>query len=329
MIRFVRWTGMVVVGALDASAMAALFGASSRSVAPAAGASAHAALCFVSTWTIFAGGPPWEGGRRLRALVYLTAFFVPVLGGFGMLAALSVAFARRPSDAPTWTTVPTHGGRVRGRPPARPSLGRIAGILRTRATETNTARFHAVLQVPRFSARESVRILRSCLADPFDEVRLYAFARLERLRDEIESGTRRLTQSLQGIGREKRYRAHLCIAESHWEACYLGLAEGAVFEDSLESARRHASEALRLSPGCGAARFLLGRIDLRSGDYPAATAHLQRALQAGFPAVRVLPYLAEALFAGRHYVSVKKVLRDLARLPGGRGLPRGVLEFWR
>ncbi len=332
MIRFWRWAALVGIAGLDAIAVAALFGARSRGVALLAGAGGHAALCLASTWTMFAGDSPWAGsGARLRALACAIAFFMPVLGAPGLLVALSSAFGGRPADEPKWRTVPIDGGRSRraGRGGSRLAFGRIAGLLRTRTSETSATRFRAVLEVPRFKVRESAAILRSCLDDPFDEVRLYAFARLERLRDDIESTTRRLTQSLPGAASHDLATLHLRIAESHWEACYLGLVEGAVLADAMERARHHATEALRLHPRDAAASFLLGRVHLRSCNYLDAVAQFEMALEAGFPAIRVLPYLAEAHFAQRHYGLVKVLMRDLAGLPGEQALPGGVMEFWR
>jgi hypothetical protein len=332
MIRLSRWVALVSIAGLDAIAVAALFAARSRGVALLAGAGGHMALCLASTWTMFAGKSPWaDGGPRLRALACAIAFFMPVLGGPGLLVALSSAFSGRPAEEPKWRTVPIDGARSRGagRGGSRPALGRIAGLLRTRTPETNATRFRAVLEVPRFKARESAAILRACLDDPFDEVRLYAFARLERLRDDIESTTRRLTKSLPAAASHELATLHLRIAESHWEACYLGLVEGVVLEDAMASARQHAKEALRLRPRDAAASFLLGRVQLRSSNYLDAVAQFEMALDAGFPAIRALPYLAEAHFAQRHYSSVKVLMRDLAGLPGVQALPGGVMEFWR
>jgi hypothetical protein len=175
-----------------------------------------------------------------------------------------------------------------------------------------------------------VRLLKRALKDPADEVRLYAFSRLERMRAQLESDIGQLMASLdEAAEAEAIARTHLRVAEAHWELAYLALAEGAALAHALDEARLHATSACTYPRrGNGPAEFLLGRVLLAQDRYAEALAAFQRAEHAGFARTRLLPYFAECAFHVRRWDDVRARVAALARANPPAYL-RPVVEFWR
>jgi hypothetical protein len=183
--------------------------------------------------------------------------------------------------------------------------------------------------------RVAVTLLKRALRDPADEVRLFAFARLEQQRGELEASIAQLSAALETAQNseyseeEDLQRLHLQLAQAHWELAYRGLTEGATLEHTLQAARHHATVAcrargIRQAP----AEFLVGRVFLRQRVYHLARLAFERAQDAGYPHTRVLPYLAECAFSERRWSDVRTCLDELSRY----GIPAylaPLVEFWR
>jgi tetratricopeptide (TPR) repeat protein len=297
----------------------------------------HASLAVVTAMIIARSevGSSGQARGRLAALAAMLALFAPVVGVAGLRLALHVA--RRPSRrAPErWVTVSPHVAPVerRVRRVRRDvSLGGILEALRDRAPERADRRFQAVLRAKHLPPRAAARALKLALKDPADEVRLFAFSRLERARGEIERRLRDAREALPRARRDDdRARLHLWAAEAHWEIAYLGLAEGAVLEHALSDAIGEAAKSASLGAGGvrASAEYLRGRALLVRGEPREAAQAFELALAAGHAPSKVLPYLAECAFLAR---DVDRLRTCLERLRGdARGAPlfADVMEVWR
>ncbi|AKU93727.1 Extracellular Matrix protein PelE [Labilithrix luteola] len=294
--------------------------------------------CSLGAGVMLAGDPPsFLRHKWIEVTIFgaIVAFFVPVVGPVGMLLVFGLGFTEpRPVGSEPWLAVETQEeldaqlrSGVRGRK-RRASVYEIGAMLRERTKETEAARFEAILATRGLPDRVAVPLLKSALSDPSDEIRLYAFSRLERMRDEIERRIAQVTRAIEGAEEEEMPRLHLRLAECHWELAFAGLAEGIVLTQSLASAQHHASTACELLPGHAAAEFFLGRIFVRMRDVENAVAAFARAMEAGYPRVKLLPYLAECAFYRRDYVSVRGLLRELEMFAPDNSFSRPVLEFW-
>jgi tetratricopeptide (TPR) repeat protein len=271
---------------------------------------------------------------RFALLAFVLCLFVPGIGPFGIAATCAVGLGAelRRRDEP-WLTFDWDPDLARsrssGRARRRTSVSAIAAILRDLSPERAGRRFQALLATRRLGARDAVRLLKLALKDPSDEVRLFAFARIERMRGDVEASVRQLGAALEEADPEDRPVLALRLAQANWEIAYLGLAEGAVREHALRDARLHATEACRARPRTNApAEFLLGRVLLAQGKHGRAHDALRRALDAGYARSRALPYLAECEYRLRRWKDVRATMRELAF----HGVPpplQGAAEFWR
>jgi tetratricopeptide (TPR) repeat protein len=173
-----------------------------------------------------------------------------------------------------------------------------------------------------------VPLLKIAQSDPSDEIRLYAFSRLERMRDNLETQVKEVTSSLETATGVEAARLHLRLAQSYWELGYLGLAEGAVLAHALKSAHHHAAIASETSPMHAPAEFFLGRILLHLREPERATIAFERAIRAGYPRVKVLPWLAECAFYEREFGTVTALLGELDSLSPANVFFQPVSDFW-
>lgn len=321
------------LAAADAAVLARLLVASSRQQALASIA-VHAGIALVAGATAIVVAPPSavRAPRAVAAFAVLVAFFVPAFGVVAVALALGVGPRREQREAP-WLTLAIERdlADVAGRPLARrpTSASTIATALRDRAPESAERRFQSLLRARHLPARAAIGLMKLALKDPSDEVRLYAFARIERMRDDLEREIKRVQTLLADATGDDAARAHLRLAESHWEIAYLGLAEGAVLDHALKNALVHVERASALRPSDAPPHFLRGRVLLQLRQIDGAASAFDAAMAHGYPRVRILPYLAECAFHERRFDRVRAALRELEDARPGYAALQPLLDTWR
>ena len=273
--------------------------------------------------------------REVFACGALLAACVPALGALGMLAAFRFGLrAPREESQEPWVVFDLekdmeehHRHPLRSRRTTVSAL-EIRTALKQRGEGTVAGRFQAVLAVQRLPPRVGVPLLKIAQSDPSDEVRLYAFSRLERMRDDLEKQVKDVSMALENAADADAARLHLRLAQSYWELGYLQLAEGAVLAHALESAHHHAAIASERVPMHAPAEFFLGRILLQLREPARAATAFERAVRAGYPRVKVLPWLAECAFLARDFGAVTSLLAELESLSPENVFFQQVSDFW-
>lgn len=254
----------------------------------------------------------WKRG----ALVFVTSLFLPVLGPLGL--AIATAFKGAPESSPGSNLIRT----------------RISGSLEVSAAAASS--FSAVTAQPasvRVAAARGrsdpacIALLRRALLDPDENVRLVAHAVLESKSRAAYRNIHEASRALEGAPRDRHAAIHQRLAEEHWELAWLGLAEGDCLDHVLNAARSHALAALDSDGARASLHFLLGRIELRRADGERAETALRRAIQLGFPAAAVRPYLAEAAFLARRFDRVRERLAGVATVGENAAVDR-VRRYW-
>ena len=274
--------------------------------------------------------------------VSILAFCFPVSGSIGAWTALGLGRPARPSPAVEKrhrlpVAIDWDDPGLKPAPPRRRSPDdSLADELGAHSPERALRRLHAMLRVRRLPPRLQVPLARLALADPAEDVRLFAFSLIERLRREHEEALRLWTaRRAQATTAGDRAQAHGRLAEVHWEMTYQGLCEGAVLEHTLRQALAHTTEALAAA---GSARsseaaepplhMLRGRILLRLDDLPSAESAFRRALGTGHEPAKVLPYLAECAFRLRNFPALRWYLTRLRTAGGSHGPFGPIMEHW-
>jgi hypothetical protein len=276
--------------------------------------------------------------RQPVALAVLAATFTLLIPVFGLIALGALTTfgpgARPPRRDDPWLTVDIERDAEALLASAAPGRHRAAGasaiaaVLRDRSPENAARRFQALLAVRRLPARAAVAICKQSLRDPSDEVRLFAFARIERLCDELERNTKTLLAALERSESSEHGILHLRLAETYWEWAYLRLAEGSVLDHAMNRALEHAEKAVAARRGHGPAEYLRGRVLLALGRNEEAHEAFAEALRSGLPQHKALPYMAECAFRLRRFEAVRETLRELQSAAGHAAL-RPVAGFWQ
>lgn len=261
-----------------------------------------------------------EGNRTEKAWFAYTLFTgialsLPIIGALGLLGAVvRPQNLARPAVSHQFerAAIAALPERITASATPHAASGGILGILQH--AYNPESRIRAVLATRKLRPQDAVPMLRVALKDPVDEVRLLAYALLDRQEKAIH---RRLKDQLEHLATAPPQRSavlHECIAEDYWELGYLGLAQGAVLQHVLHTAHGHAEQSLRTQSANPPLHFLRGRILLRQDRYREAQAAFERALALGYPRSSLLPYLAELAFVERRFDDVRRYLQEVERL---------------
>lgn len=255
--------------------------------------------------------------------VLVISFCMPVVGMIGLVFSLVLALnLPKLQKAYEWRTVEE---LVLPKTPHEPNnllygSAALRGIISF--THNDQQRLAAVNSIRFLPDKEAIPLLKIALNDLSDDVRLLAYASL----DKIEFSLNETIEKLQ-----KKFSLTPCaktahqIAQNYWELYYLGLADSPLKDHYLVKARDYLFKACEYEE-LSKVHLLLGKVFLAEGSYLPAINSLEEALKGGLLMKQVAPYLAEAAFMMKNY---KKVRQYIMYLPKKHHDSLGELrEFW-
>lgn len=288
--------------------------------APLCALGLHAAAAL--TLGLFAGGPR----RRSLFVAAAIVFTLPLLGALGLLWVIVPAWRlRRPIEhddvielampeldrhavAPTIATAPIELVLRSGGAPKK----RVASVMALRTMD----------------AQQAVPLLRVALSDPHEDVRLLAYAILERrekdLRRRIERARAALAAAPPTAAEASALRA---LVNAHWELARGGFVSGAIETHTLDAAVSYGHRALLATPD-GSLALLLARIRLRQNKAVLALRYLRAAKTLGVARAVLAPLYAEVAFLLRRFDVVGALLAEAGEAPLARPRLASVAEFW-
>jgi hypothetical protein len=281
----------------------------------------------VAVWQVLPSAQRAAGGLA-AALLVLT---MPPLGALGLAFVILPAWRRlEPNRRPGRIEVPfpeSLEDDISDATPLEPVP--IAQILQ--GNFSLRARTDAVMALRQMDARKAVPLLRLAFSDSSEDIRLLAFAILERREKQLRSRIRRALAELEPRARElevaERAAWHRRIALDHWELVYAGFVTGDFTARVLDAAVEHATFALKLTFDSATA-ILLARVHLQRSEPTLAVYWLAQARQAGVAPAATAPLLAEAAFALRRFAEIPLFLSSASPSQLQRAEVGPVADFW-
>lgn len=276
-------------------------------------------------------------GPFMAACVFVLT--VPIVGAIGVALLIVPAWrALRPAhdDGVIEIDLP-HAGMASHAQDAVASLkiapAPIEVVLRTQGAAQK--RVSSVMALRRMDAQHAVPLLRVALSDPSEDVRLLAYAILERREKELRGRIDTLLSELaeqpvpsSTVAQVKLRAATLkALSEQHWELVHGGFVSGDVEKQTLEEAVRHGHESLLLASD-GSLSLLLARVRLRQHKAVSALRYLRAADSLGVANAVLAPLYAEVAFLMRRFDAVGPLLAEAGRAPLARPKLDAVARFW-
>ncbi|HKP63077.1 MAG TPA: HEAT repeat domain-containing protein [Polyangiales bacterium] len=188
-------------------------------------------------------------------------------------------------------------------------------------------RVRSVMALRRMDPRRAVPLLRLALADSSEDVRLLAYAILERREKQIRQRIERALGELRENPAEP-LRLMRSLAHDHWELVYGGFSEGEAQTLNLNQAAHWAEAALHAAFD-GTTALLLARVRLSQGDGAAAwRLTVSAAEHAGVASDVCAPLLAEAAFLLRNFDWIPRLLANVYDNPLQSPRLQPVARFW-
>ena len=267
--------------------------------------------------------------RLVTLLLFNASFFIPLLGLFGIYAAVQLsAFRRREHVVQPFAhlVLPEFVLSLR-EPEIRFSQGGIKSRLAHTSIPT-PRRLQSLLALQGIPARVSSPLLQNMLSDASDDIRLVAYGLLDSREKKITAQIHAELVNLRSAeSKELRLIGLRHLAELYWEMIYAGLAQGDLRTHALNQALYYADAALNLEKEDTGLLFLKGRALLESGSYEEARLILGLAVSHGLPESRALPYIVEIAFNQRDYRTVQDLLTRLAAYQV-TPIMKSAINFW-
>lgn len=263
------------------------------------------------------------------AFFYSITAFMPFIGAIGLVACVlpSLYLPRREKkrvlEALETIELPYTPHEMNESP-----LFNDGGLQDVLHLETNESkRLNALLATRNMNQQEAIPILQKALRDPADDIRLLAYAMLDKYESQINAT---LETDLSKLATSKgAHRAELNkrIAHNYWELAYLGLAQGSVLEHALEQAQHNIRRAMTYKETAELA-LLAGKVALKQHRSAYAASAFRQALALGMDKQHVLPYLAEAAYIAGEYREIPRLLRQLPEAQRERQPFVELMDYW-
>ncbi len=181
----------------------------------------------------------------------------------------------------------------------------------------------AIAAIRNLPNKYAVPMLQLAMKDLSDDVRLQAYASLERIEKEINESISLLRKQF-----EHKATAHKAyeIAQQYWELCYLDIAEGVLSQHYLKQAEQILIQANEIQESASS-NLLLARVYLKQKRPLDAIQILNRAQHQGAITKQIAPYLAEAAYMIGNYRDVQQFV---TYFPDQQGeLLSQIREYWK
>jgi len=271
-----------------------------------------------------------EARVKICILFFLIIFYLPVLGLIGLILAIpSVAGRSAKPEKPNFVMsvnkirdLPSESTVTGGQPV---NLHSLYDLYRSRNSDR---RLQAVYATLKLKDRDAIPLLRTALGDPVDDIRLLAYALLDRKEYRLSKRIEKFKQELEKKENSRKKQLYRQIANDYWELAHLGLVQGEAKKHVLNMAYEYVELGLGYSSQDSGLLLQYAQILLRLGNYKQAFEQFKKAEVLGIEHISLLAYYAEIAFCSRRYHEVKQLMTEI-ELPSAYPLLTTTARFWR
>ena len=237
--------------------------------------------------------------------ISVVAFAMPIAGmiGLTMLYIVLVNWPRK-SNPIIWRRaehiqLPTESQTISA------SMFGVAGLKDILLYHPDPERRLAAVKACRYIPnREALPLFRLAVTDKEDDIRLLAFSFIDKMENNLTSKINNLKAKLE---KTESYSTLIQLGELYWEFYYLGLSDGAITKNYLDSARHYFEKAAEKEHR-GQIYIKLGRVHLALNNLDEALRNFETAIEHGTSGNKVSLYLAEIAFKRKEYSKISQLL---------------------
>lgn len=245
--------------------------------------------------------------------IFSMAFFIPLLGIVGLIFAVIPGLLK----AEQVQDLPMHINKIRALPEV--AIGQDLSIgngLDNPESNMHShdpeLRMNAVYATLKLDDKVAIPLLRMALRDPVDDIRLLAYALIDRkehrISQRIEEAREKLASGNNQLGTRHLYRS---IVNDYWELAHLGLVEGETLNYILNKAQDYLETGLQRYPKDRGLHLQYAKLLLRSGKSEEAYKEFKLAENLGISKQKLLLYYAEIAYLQRRFSDVKRYMSEL------------------
>ncbi|MEI6707915.1 MAG: hypothetical protein WCK96_12370 [Methylococcales bacterium] len=273
---------------------------------------------------------PNKTSRSINFLLFfIVAFYIPVLGMLGLVLAVIPGLLFIKTDSTLLINFNTI--REFSNTPVDRRLHFKYGVVSLENllhSQNPDKRLSAVYATLKLDDKNAIPLLRIALRDPVDDIRLLAYALIDRKEQRISERIEYARQSLENNDIPNTRHLYKCIIKDYWELAHLGLVEGETLNYVLNKTRGYLEKALQLYPRDRGLHLQYAKLLLRLRKPQFAYNEFKIAETLGVSKKPLLLYYAEIGFLQRRYGEVKRSMKEV-NLMTARPQIHAARRFWQ
>lgn len=186
--------------------------------------------------------------------------------------------------------------------------GGIKNLMLDERSDTSL-RMKALVSLANNASRDELKLIKKCLSDKNDEIRLYSFAIIDKeerlINTKIHTQLEKLNEVVSSDEKLKAAEELVCL---YWDMIYLELSDKALTYFIAEEIKRYAKIVLDIEPENIKVHVALGKMYLYNKNFSKAEKHFKIAIKKGPNTDFNIPYLAEIYYNKRDFKAVKSLL---------------------
>ncbi len=291
----------------------------------------HLSACLMTAIVLpkFLSSPNKTSSSINFLLFFIVAFYMPVLGMLGLVLAVIPGLLFVKTDSTLLINFNTI--REFSNTPVDRRLYFKYGVVSLENllhSQNPDKRLSAVYATLKLDDKNAIPLLRIALRDPVDDIRLLAYALIDRKEQRISERIESVRQSLENNETNNTRHLYKCIIKDYWELAHLGLVEGETLNYVLNKTRGYLEKALQLYPRDRGLHLQYAKLLLRLKNPQFAYNEFKIAETLGVGKKPLLLYYAEIGFLQRRYGEVKRSMKEV-NLMTARPQIHAARRFWQ